>query len=456
MIVNKQEIKIQKVILKIYEKDLTYKQYCYEKPGYVTIGRDPKSDIQLDIYHTEISREQCVFEIHTNHVCIRDCGSRNGTYLNGILIGKRETEEVKSSSNMKSYYVSNGDIVLLGEEKPIKILIEIEKTIYHSKIDQIEQLEENEQDVIEEEIQEEIQNDSFIPEPTPEKGIKYRLGKRLGSGQLGNAVYKIKGDDKKVIKLFAPLQDSISKIRFEREAKIGCMLSHPNLIKSYQYGYRWNHRPYIVMEAGSGITLEQFRMKMESYLTPMVCVDIILIVLDVLQYLHSVVLHIKKEDGTNETIKGIIHRDIKPKNILVNEDSDSGEFEIKVTDLGIIKLMEVEEDLEITKEFTVGTYAYMAREQVMDSSQVSPRVDVWAAAAVLFFLLTGEEPREKSSNDEDIHYYSARKIRTVNPNVPKALAEIIDRTLLENDGKERIETAKEFIHLLEKWEEAQG
>ena len=156
--------------------------------------------------------------------------------------------------------------------------------------------------------------------------------------------------------------------RFEREAKAMAKLSHPNIVKIHDFGEH-EGSPYLVMELISGGTLKGFLGKPMSWEE---ATDFLLPIADALSYAHK---------------KGIVHRDIKPGNILITERRIS-----MLTDFGIARLLENEEGQTLTGTGVgVGTPEYMSPEQGL-GREVDERTDIYSLGVVYYELLTGRKP----------------------------------------------------------------
>ena len=158
-------------------------------------------------------------------------------------------------------------------------------------------------------------------------------------------------------------------LRFEREAKALSKLEHPNIIAILDYGY-WEDSPYLVMPFIPGGTLKQ-RLGKPMYWRE--AVTLLMPIVNALVYAHS---------------KGLIHRDVKPSNILISEIGLP-----MLTDFGIAKMLEVEDNQPTLTATGVGmgTPEYMAPEQGL-GKQVDGRADVYSLAVVLYEMITGNKP----------------------------------------------------------------
>lgn len=155
--------------------------------------------------------------------------------------------------------------------------------------------------------------------------------------------------------------------RFRREARAAGRLTHPNIIVVYDADYI-EGKSFIVMEYLDGITLDKV-VKKEGALTPERAVHIVRQVCEAIDYAHS---------------EGIIHRDIKPVNIMLLENDRA-----KVTDFGLVKPMYSPRITEPGR--LIGTPAFMSPEQV-HGQEIDPRSDIFSLGAVAYYVLTGKLP----------------------------------------------------------------
>jgi serine/threonine protein kinase/formylglycine-generating enzyme required for sulfatase activity len=203
---------------------------------------------------------------------------------------------------------------------------------------------------------------------------RYHLTERLGEGGMAT-VYKAydtrleRDVAVKVIRSSAFPPEILDQIlvRFDREAKSLAKLSHPNIVKVYDYGEH-DGSPYLVMEYLSGGTLKRFLGKPLPWHS---AVDLIFPVARGVTYAHQ---------------RGILHRDIKPANILITEDGEP-----MLSDFGIAKLLEANQTTFLTGTSTViGTPEYMAPEQW--NGITSPKSDQYSLGIVLYEMVTGRKP----------------------------------------------------------------
>ena len=258
---------------------------------------------------------------------------------------------------------------------------------------------------------------------------RYRVIGRLGSGGMA-AVYLAHDErldrDVAVKRLHTTERDDVDARRFQREAKLGASLSHPNLVSIFDTEED-DESVLLVMEYVDGETLADRLAR--GGLEPRRAVAIVAAVASALDHAHAT---------------GVVHRDIKPANVLLGSDDT-----VKLADLGIAKAVE---RTDITDTGTVlGTPAYMAPEQLQGGA-VGPAVDVYALAAMAFEMLTGRKPRRGRSAVEIAHevvHGPAPDPREFNPDVPAAAANAVCAGMAK-DPVERPRSAGEFAARLER------
>ena len=176
-----------------------------------------------------------------------------------------------------------------------------------------------------------------------------------------------------IIKILSPKYAKNKEVisRFLKEAQIISMSHHPNIIQLYGQG-TWDKGLYIAMEFIQGISLRQF-IQMRSF-SLQKALQIILQVAYALCHLHSY---------------GVIHRDVKPENILITEKG-----EVKVIDFGIAQLFEEQKQEKPSfKKRLIGTPNYMSPEQKQDSSLASFASDIYSLGVIAYELITGQLSR---------------------------------------------------------------
>jgi serine/threonine protein kinase len=223
------------------------------------------------------------------------------------------------------------------------------------------------------------------------------------------------------------LQDA--KDRFMREAEILTWLAHPEIVTIYDVGEE-RGMAYIAMEFLQGRELTEFTSPDRLLPLPKV-LKIIARAADALGYAH--------EEGHE---KGIVHRDVKPGNIMYDAANDS----VKVTDFGISRLV----NLKATRMgLVLGTPLYMSPEQVM-GKQITGISDLFSLGATLYQLLCGRLPFEGDSDFEVMRRIAQERhadIAAFRPDLPECVRAIIDRAL-EKQPEARFQSGYEMAEAI--------
>ena len=221
--------------------------------------------------------------------------------------------------------------------------------------------------------------------------------------------------------------DAISILRFEREAQAATTLAHPNIVEIYDVGEYKNHH-YIVMEYVAGKTLK----KVIRDRAPLLNLEAV----DTMKQLTSAVAEAHK--------RGIIHRDIKPQNVIVKSDGS-----LKILDFGIAT---AKGSAQLTQANNVmGSVHYLAPE-LAKGEPASPQSDIYALGIVFYEMLTGDVPF-KADQAVQIALQHMREpmpsVRKANPNVPQSVENIIIRATAKNP-RLRYQSCDEMLKDLEK------
>ena len=210
--------------------------------------------------------------------------------------------------------------------------------------------------------------------------------------------------------------------RFRREARSAARLSHPNIVSVYDQGRSEEDGAYyMAMEYVPGGTLKD-RISREGALEPNAAARIALQIADALQAAHE---------------KGVIHRDIKPQNVLITRSGN-----VKVTDFGIARAASSVTRMTATGH-VLGTAGYMSPEQAK-GEPVGPRSDLYSLGVVLYEMLTGNLPYEaESALAQAIKHVNepAPSPKEANPEVSEAL-DALTMKLLAKNPEERYPSAK--------------
>jgi serine/threonine-protein kinase len=271
---------------------------------------------------------------------------------------------------------------------------------------------------------------------------RYQLGERLGSGGM-SSVYKATDrvlERTVAVKILAEHLSDDDKFvaRFRREALAVAKLIHPNIVQVYDTGVD-AERHYIVMEYVEGRSCAQL-LQARGPLGAETAVEVGAQACAGLEYAHR---------------QGIIHRDVKPGNLMViggpagrrgrgsAHDPPTGEMTVKLTDFGIARAAEQTRLTQVGS--VVGTAAYLAPEQAR-GEEATPASDVYALGVVIYQLLTGRLPWEGSTLSElAIRRESERPLppTSYDPAVPQTLSTAVLRSL-EGDAGRRYSSARQL------------
>lgn len=267
----------------------------------------------------------------------------------------------------------------------------------------------------------------------PTKIGKYELLGVLGQGGMGK-VYKALHPSMNrhvVIKQITGQSNKAMTQRFQREARIMMDFRFDNIVPVYDY-FEERGRHFIVMEFVDGKSLEGV-LKEHGPLDPTAAVTVFLEVCLGLRYAHE---------------HGVVHRDIKPDNVLV-----STRGEVKLADFGIARAADdSEEDLTATG-IAMGTPAYMSPEQIDNAKRVDQRSDVYSMGVMLYQMVTAKRPFAGNMSPETIHKISLGKYtrpRRHNRAVPRPLERII-RKAMHRKPKRRYQDMTALIRAISRY-----
>jgi serine/threonine-protein kinase len=260
---------------------------------------------------------------------------------------------------------------------------------------------------------------------------RYETSERLGSGGMSN-VYKATDrilERTVAVKILAEhlSDDERFVARFRREALAVARLIHPNIVQVYDSGVD-DGRHYIVMEYVAGRSGAQL-LQRHGPIDPEPSAEIGIQACAGLDYAHR---------------RGIIHRDVKPGNLMMNGGPvGNGDLVVKLTDFGIARAIEQTRITQVGS--VVGTAAYLSPEQVR-GDEATPATDVYALGVVLYQFLTGRLPYEGSSLAElAVRQQNEKPLppSTYNSEVPEPLGAAV-LLALEGDTNKRYASADEF------------
>jgi serine/threonine protein kinase len=267
---------------------------------------------------------------------------------------------------------------------------------------------------------------------------KYKVLEKLGSGGMGNVfLCEHKLMRRRVAVKVLPMQkaeDTSSLERFYREARAVAALDHPNIVRAYDIDQD-DKLHFLVMEHVDGASLQEIIKKTGP--------------MDVLRACHYIRQSALGLQHAHESA-GIVHRDIKPGNILVDRNGI-----VKVLDMGLARFFHDEEDM-LTKKFeenVLGTADYLAPEQALDSHSVDIRADIYSLGATFYFCLTGKTPFAEGTVAQKLIWHQTRQpkpIRQLRPEVPEGVIVIVEK-MMAKDASQRYQTPASVAEALAPW-----
>ena len=226
--------------------------------------------------------------------------------------------------------------------------------------------------------------------------------------------------------------------RFEVEARAMSRLAHPNCVAVTDFGVE-NGAPYLVMDFVTGSSLRDV-LEAEVRMRPARAVAVVRQVLAGLTHAHG---------------QGIVHRDVKPENIVISPVEGHGE-QVRILDFGLAKLRD---ENSVTSGLAVGTPGYMAPEQTI-GEKVDERADLYATGIILFELMAGRKPFQAESPFDVMRMHRESPIPPLSAAAPgvtisSELEDVVRRALAKSRA-ERFSTAGSFLESLEATPEAEG
>ena len=267
---------------------------------------------------------------------------------------------------------------------------------------------------------------------------KFKLLERVGVGGMGQVFLCEHMFMKRrvAVKVLPPqkAEQPAALGRFYREARAAGGLDHPNIVRTHDIDQDGNLH-FIVMEYVDGTNL----LDLVKRFGPM----------DIRRATHYIRQTALGLDYAYKS--GIIHRDIKPGNVLINRLGQA-----KLLDMGLARFYHDQSDMLTVKyddKIVLGTADYVAPEQVANSHSVDVRADIYALGGSLYFLLAGHPPFPTGTVSQKLLWHRTKDptpIRQIRPEVPEGLAAIVAK-MLHKDPNQRYQTPGEVIAELERW-----
>ena len=263
---------------------------------------------------------------------------------------------------------------------------------------------------------------------------RYKILRQIGSGGM-SIVYKaldMQTSEVVAIKVLRPeLAEDVQLLkRFNQEATAASALSHPNIVKMRDVGCD-SQTHYIVMDLIEGITLKEY-IEQNKPLAPQEAAKIALDIAKGLQHAHS---------------NGVIHRDIKPHNIIIDKDNV-----VKITDFGIARIVSDATRTTQCGKDMMGTVYYTSPEQVRGYN-VDARTDIYSLGVVLYEMVTGSVPFDGETAVSIAMQHVTKEpeaVKKINKDVPVALDNIIKNAMAKRI-ENRYKTIDDMIRDLKKY-----
>lgn len=392
----------------------TTEVYVFNDRTTAVVGRAPACGIRIADERRRISRYHCLFDVNPPTVRVRDLGSRNGTYVNGQPIDGEQD-------------LSHGDEVRIGRAA-LRVTVPDDRTpaaAAPTGPDPGEALPA-------------LLAAAADGAPGLDDFTDHRVLHEIGRGGQ-SVVYLARHEPSgRLVALKTLLADRAvdpaARDGFLREFACTRGLRHPNVVALHSGGSAGTAF-FFTCEYCPGGSVADLVARRGGRLTVDEAVPIVLDALDGLAYAHRAELPVTLADGRTAVARGLVHRDIKPQNLLLTA-GPRGETVTKVADFGLAKAFDQAGLSGHTRTGAIGgSVAFQARAQLIDYKYARPEVDLWALTACLYWMLTGMTPRDFPSGADPIAVVLRTRpvpVRQRLTSVPPRLAGVIDEMLVDN------------------------
>src|SRR5579871_4347540 len=267
---------------------------------------------------------------------------------------------------------------------------------------------------------------------------KFKLLERIGVGGMGQVFLceHMFMRKRMAVKVLPPhkAEDPIAIGRFYREARVASGLEHPNIVRTLDIDQD-GPLHFLVMEYVDGTSLLDIVKRFGPLSVARSC-----------HYIRQACMGLHYAHTT-----GMIHRDIKPGNIMVDRHGVA-----KLLDMGLARLYRDEQDqltLKYDDKNVLGTADYVSPEQTRDSRNIDVRADIYGMGATFYYVLTGQPPFPEVTVAEKLIAHQTKKprsVRELRSEVPAGIAKIVEK-MLAKDPKDRFQVPQEIVDALEIW-----
>ncbi|MDM8549502.1 FHA domain-containing serine/threonine-protein kinase [Desulfobacterales bacterium HSG2] len=455
-IYNKKE-EIVNVTLRIEQGPEKGKTFEFTEPDTFLVGRGTEAHFRLSKEDRYVSRKHFMLEVAPPKCYIRDFGSSNGTKVNRKKVSRTELKagdiikvgmtEIKVDLNADE---DEGELLWWDEDEDITLEFQKEKksepefpAACSECLADLSDRANSDGRAYELKEAAYLCDDCFEMRkiPTAVEGIDdYQTIQEIGGGSTGvlyATLHKTTGRLVALKMIFIEDARGKARTRFSRGMRAMEKMVHPNVALLLSQGiYKGGN--YLISEFLEGGNARQLiTEKCKGPVPHKLACKVITDILSGLEYLHQ---------------SDHVHRAIKPTNILLTQSSKDFVGTAKLGDCGLAKCYSDAGGSTITEQGEASdTVIYMAPEQILDFRNVKAAADTYSAGMTFYELLTAELPFEKKSKDPVLIVLEDQPVplNDKNPEVPKALAEVVDRSL-RKDVKERFSSATEFREEIEK------
>jgi serine/threonine-protein kinase len=269
----------------------------------------------------------------------------------------------------------------------------------------------------------------------------YRILDQLGQGGMGRVYKAIHQTMNRLValKVFSPKMVNTARAYqlFLREVRAAAQLSHPNIVMAFDANEH-EGRHYLAMEYVDGPNLERYVSKHGRLRVGLAC-EITFQAANGLQHAFE---------------KGMVHRDVKPANLLLHQEPGNETIQVKILDFGLARLQQTEKGAAntiVARENTVmGTPDFLSPEQSRDLHETDIRSDLYSLGCTFYYLLSGQVPYPGGKTADKLirhHSEAAKPIEELRPDVPKKIANIVRRLMAKN-ADERFQTPDQLMNAL--------
>jgi serine/threonine-protein kinase len=257
----------------------------------------------------------------------------------------------------------------------------------------------------------------------------YRIRKKLGSGAMATVFQarQLSLDRMVAIKVLPKKFTDNTRFvdRFYKEGRAAAQLNHPNIVSAYDVGKAGDHH-YFVMEFVDGETVYD-RIVRKKRVDEKTAIKIVAQVAEALKHAHRA---------------GFVHRDIKPKNIMINQEGV-----VKLADLGLARATSDREAAKAEAGRAYGTPYYISPEQIRGAIEIGPAADIYGLGATFYHMVCGKVPFEGKNPSSVMHKHLKEELVPpdhVNPRISAGCAQVIEK-MMAKDAAERFASATDLL-----------